>query len=67
LAVGDVLVDLVLGVLGAGVGVGADVVAEAEELGDVAGDDRNGEAVGESVCCWKADILDGGGQPPGLC
>ena len=43
LAVGDVLVDLVLRVLGVGVCGTANRVAEAEEVGDISCDDGDGE------------------------
>lgn len=44
LAVGDVLVDFVLGEACRRVGRAADGVAEAEEVGDISGDHGNGEA-----------------------
>lgn len=44
LTVGDVLVDLVLGVWGFIVLVTLDEMAKAKEVGDVSSDDRDGEA-----------------------
>lgn len=45
LAVGNVLIDLILAILGTRVGRAADLVAEAQEISDVSGDDRDGETV----------------------
>lgn len=56
MTVGDVLVDLVLGVRGTGIFRGLDQVSETEEIGDVACCDGDGEAIAEDEYISQWDL-----------